>query len=58
MLKAIHVELTRLEMAFCKVVAKSRHHNNRLKGVRNAKIGGQSDWQTDLEGFGAEVGAV
>lgn len=48
------ITLSKMEQYVCKFIAQMRHKNNRLKGVTNAKIGNQSDWQTDLEGFGAE----
>jgi len=43
-----------VEQAICRALARFRHENNRKSGVHNAKMGGQSDWETDLEGIGAE----
>ncbi len=50
------VELDRIEQGICKLLAQKRHDNNRSRNVKNSKIGGQSDAETDLEGIGAEFG--
>jgi hypothetical protein len=49
------VTLSVVEQAIVKGVAKQRFNNNRANGVYNAKIGDQSNYDTDIEGFGAEL---
>lgn len=49
------IHLTEVERGMCRYVAKARYENNRAAGVKNARIGDQCDWQTDLEGIAAEV---
>jgi len=44
-----------MEQAIVKRVARERYETNRRAGVHNAKIGGQSNEETDVNGFGAEV---
>jgi hypothetical protein len=48
------VELNPMEQAVCMVLAMQRYANNRAAGTRNAKRGGQSNLDTDLEGIAAE----
>ena len=36
-------------------LAQLRYQSNREAGVDNGRIGPQSDWQTDLDGIGAEL---
>lgn len=52
--KGTKVTLSRAEQLSCKVIAQLRFDNNRNSGTKNAKIGPQSDQDTDLEGIGAE----
>jgi len=47
--------LNPVEVAMCKYVAKERNKVNRTDGVKNSKIGAQSDYQTDLDGIAGEV---
>lgn len=49
------ITLSPVEQRICRGIAKMRYFNARSAGVKNAKIGGQSDAETDLEGFGAEM---
>lgn len=49
------VTLNQAEQYFCKVIAKKRHDSNRSNNVKNSKIGSQSDLDTDLNGFCAEM---
>jgi hypothetical protein len=46
--------LTTIEQLVCSQIAIFRHQKNRASKVPNKKIGRQSDFQTDLEGVGAE----
>jgi hypothetical protein len=48
------VTLDETEQIVCQMLAEARHNNNRTCGVRNAKVGSQSDAFTDLEGVAAE----
>lgn len=48
------IELTYTEQLICKVIAKLRFENNRNVGIKNSKIGPQSNEETDLEGIAAE----
>lgn len=43
------------ERKFAMYLAKARYQNARSKGIEDQKMGGQSNWQTDLEGVGAEI---
>ncbi len=47
--------LNPVEQRLCRYVARCRHENNRKSGIVNARIGWQSDEETDLEGIAAEV---
>lgn len=49
------VELNKSEQAICESIAKQRYENNRKNNVKDAKVGDQGNWETDLEGFGAEM---
>lgn len=49
------ITLNETEQRLCKHIAKERYKVNRKKGVKNSKIGNQSDYLTDLEGFGGEM---
>jgi len=49
------IELNSVEQRLIQFVAKARYSNNRNNKVTNAKIGNQSDEETDLNGFGSEV---
>ena len=52
------VVLTDTEQAIVKHVARTRFTKNRARGVVDAKIGPQSNEQTDIDGFGAEMAAA
>ena len=52
------VVLTDTEQAIVKHVARTRFEKNRARGVVDAKIGPQSNEQTDVDGFGAEMAAA
>jgi hypothetical protein len=47
--------LTPVDQALVEMIARARFDNNRNENIQNAKIGSQSNYETDLEGFGAEV---
>lgn len=49
------ITLNITEQRLCKHIAKERYKVNRKKGVKNSKIGDQSDELTDLEGFAGEL---
>ena len=49
------IKLNESEQAICVDIAKKRFDNNRKSNVKNSKIGEQSDYVTDLEGFAAEM---
>jgi hypothetical protein len=49
------VKLDAVEQELARLVAKKRYESNRKKGVKNSKIGKQSDEETDLEGIAAEI---
>lgn len=51
----MEIELNEAEQAIAKYLAKRRYRKNRTKGVENRRIGPQSDWETDLNGIGAEL---
>tara|TARA_R110000782_G_scaffold2490_1_gene9630 strand:+ start:50 stop:526 length:477 start_codon:yes stop_codon:yes gene_type:complete len=48
-------ELTEFEQKICKIGAEMRHDVARSSGVYNAKIGPQSNLETDLLGLGGEL---
>lgn len=48
------IELSASEMAVVQILASMRHAMNRGHAVGNARIGPQSDYQTDLDGLVAE----
>jgi len=47
--------LNEVECKMAEYVCKQRHQGNRDAGVEDKKIGPQSAYQTDLEGFSAEI---
>ena len=49
------ITLDRVEQGLAKAIAQMRHNNNRSESVTNAKIGPQSNEDTDLEGIGGEL---
>jgi hypothetical protein len=49
------VKLNETEVRLAKFIGKNRYEGSRKAGVHNAKIGGQSNEQTDQEGAGAEL---
>ncbi|MHA1469125.1 MAG: hypothetical protein ACTSSP_01040 [Candidatus Asgardarchaeia archaeon] len=49
------VVLDDMEQAIVKKVAQLRYESNRKAGVHDAKMGGQSNAITDIDGFGAEL---
>jgi hypothetical protein len=49
------VTLTDVEVAIVRGIAKKRYNACRAKGIKNSKVGEQSNEQTDAEGFGAEL---
>jgi hypothetical protein len=49
------IPLSNIEQAIAKSIARLRHQNARDKGIKNSKIGSQSNEETDLEGIGAEL---
>lgn len=49
------VVLNDMEQVFARMMAQKRHNNGRAKGIVNQRIGPQSDFDTDLGGFGAEM---
>jgi len=49
------IELNSVEQELCGRLAKERHQVNRRGGVKNSKIGDQSDEFTDMEGMSAEL---
>ena len=51
----IVVELNEAEQELARSVARLRFENNRSDGTYNAKIGPQSNEETDLEGIAAEI---
>ena len=51
----IVIVLNKVEQQLARTVAKLRHENNRNDNVYNAKIGPQSNADTDLEGIAAEI---
>ena len=48
------ITLDKTEQEIAESLAKRRYNAARNAGVQNAKIGPQSNWQTDLEGIGSE----
>ncbi len=48
------VLLTDIEQKLVKYIAQSRFEINRKNNVKNSRKGGQSDYLTDLDGFGGE----
>jgi len=54
-MKNTQIILSDTELSICKTIAELRYANNRKFGVRNSKIGAQSDEETDFEGICAEL---
>jgi len=52
---SIEIKLTENEQRLAKFIARSRYENARANNVKDMKMGGQSNEETDLEGFGAEL---
>jgi hypothetical protein len=52
------IELNEFEQTAAKSIAKARYRNARSKNIEDKKIGGQSNWQTDLEGIASEIAAA
>lgn len=55
MIKFIKVTLNNAEQRLSHYIAKRRYLNARKNNVTNAKVGGQSNEQTDLDGIAAEI---
>lgn len=51
-----YYELTPYQNKLANKIADARYNNARSRGVFNAKVGDQSNTQTDRDGFGAELG--
>ena len=51
------ISLNSAEQILAKFLAKARYDNARSKGKPDLKMGGQSNWETDLEGIGGEIAA-
>ena len=49
----ITLDLT--EQLICKAISNKRYQNARDMNVKNSKMGGQSNEQTDLEGISSEL---
>lgn len=49
------ITLDPTEQIICKAIANGRYQNARKQNIKNSKIGGQSNEQTDLEGLGSEI---
>jgi hypothetical protein len=49
------ITLNKAEQKLATYLAKCRYANARANGIPDKKIGPQSNWQTDLEGIGAEI---
>lgn len=55
---AKHINLNAVEQRIAKHMAKSRYETSRAAGIKNNRKGPQSDYETDLEGFGSELAAA
>lgn len=53
-----HINLNPVEQRLVKFMAKSRYEKSRAAGIKNNRKGPQSDYDTDLEGFGSELAAA
>ena len=53
----IEVTLSEAEQKLATFLAKQRYTNARSKGIKDNKIGDQSNYLTDLEGMAAEIAA-
>lgn len=53
--KGTKIKLTLEDQAMVETIARDRYASNRKSGVRNAKIGPQSNYETDLAGIGGEI---
>jgi len=51
----IKITLSENEQRLAKFIARSRYENARSNNVKDMKMGSQSNEETDLEGFGAEL---
>ena len=51
----MEIELNSVEQALAEGIAKRRYNKCRKDGIKNCKIGDQSNHFTDLEGFAAEL---
>lgn len=49
------IQLNEAEQRLSQFLAKQRHANARSRGAANRRIGGQSDFETDLEGIATEI---
>lgn len=49
------ITLNKSEQTICETIAMARFNNNRENNITNAKVGDQDNYETDLEGFAAEV---
>ena len=49
------VTLDSVEVAMAQILATMRHNVARMAGVRNQRMGDQSDYATDLEGMASEL---
>ena len=50
-----NISLSENEQRLAKFIARSRYENARNNNVKDLKMGSQSNEETDLEGFGAEL---
>jgi hypothetical protein len=49
------VTLNKAEMRLAEFLARARHNAARAQGVKNQRVGDQSDYETDLEGIASEI---
>jgi hypothetical protein len=49
------IQLNVSEQNITKELSQKRYENNRAENIENKKIGRQSNYETDLDGFGAEL---
>lgn len=57
-MKHTEIELTKYEQKIAEFIAKVRTKSSRASGIKNLKVGPQSDQQTELEGAGSELAAA
>ena len=55
MIKGERIELSPEEVSMAKMLAIKRYKNARNKGIKDMKMGDQSNWETDLNGMAAEI---